>query len=153
MVLYIQKQTNGMNWGKSIVLAFVSFAIFIGVLTAVCMRQEVSLVSKDYYEQELDYQSQINRLNNTQQLSDKPEIRVSNGSLKISFQTTSQLDEGELKLFRPSDTRFDKKFALQKFTDQNQSFDVSQFPKGMYRAQMQWTMNGKEYYIEQVINL
>ena len=46
-----------MNWGKSIVLAFVLFAVFIGVLVAVCVREDISLVSRNYYNEELDYQT------------------------------------------------------------------------------------------------
>ncbi|HEY5823161.1 MAG TPA: FixH family protein [Cyclobacteriaceae bacterium] len=142
-----------MNWGKSIVLAFVLFALFIGVLVVVCVRQEISLVSKNYYEEELDYQKQIERMNNTEHLVSKPVISVANGQLQILYHTSSELSEGELKLFRPSDLRFDKSFVLQSFANPVQRFDVAQLPKGMYRARMQWSAEGKEYFIEEIINL
>jgi len=64
-----------MNIGKWIVVAFVLFAAFIGTLVVVCVRQDVSLVSRDYYRQELAYQNQIQRLNNTAALLEKPVIR------------------------------------------------------------------------------
>jgi len=142
-----------MNWGKSIVVVFIFFAIFIGVLVAVCVREDISLVSKNYYEEELDYQKQIERLNNTAQLSKKPEIIVSNGTLQIFYQTDQALDKGVLKLFRPSDLRFDKQFELQSFSDPIHQFNIEGFPAGMYRARMEWSAEGKEYYLEQVINL
>jgi hypothetical protein len=40
-----------MNWGKWIIVSFVLFAGFIGTLVTVCVRQDISLVSKDYYKE------------------------------------------------------------------------------------------------------
>jgi hypothetical protein len=142
-----------MNWGKSIVLVFILFAVFIGVLVTVCVKQDISLVSKNYYEEELDYQKQIERMNNTSRLPVKPVISVSNGSLQITYSTLQQVDEGQLKLFRPSDVHFDRQFKVQPFLNPIQYFDVHDFPKGMYRARMQWSSNGKEYFMEEIINL
>ena len=51
-----------MNWGKSIVLSFVLFAAFIVTLVTVCLRQDISLVSKEYYKEELQYENQLTRL-------------------------------------------------------------------------------------------
>jgi len=142
-----------MNWGKSIILAFIFFALFIGMLVTVCVRQEINLVSKNYYEEELDYQSQIERLNNTARLTAKPIITVSNGSLRIENPTAVKWSQGELKLFRPSDVRFDKRFPVDSLLVGDKFFDVHDFPKGMYRARLQWLMEGKEYYMEEIINL
>ena len=94
-----------MNWGKSIVLAFVLFAIFIGVLVTVCVRQDISLVTRDYYKEDLDYQSQMDRERNAEQLSEKPKIElVDNQSLRVAFDF-SKFDAGKLVLYSPSDIR------------------------------------------------
>ena len=75
-----------MNWGKSIVLSFVLFAVFIGVLVAVCVREDISLVSRNYYNEELDYQTKMNGARNVDQLSQKPEISLTERqSLRITF--------------------------------------------------------------------
>ena len=44
-----------MNWGTWIALSFVLFALFIGALVVVCVRQDINLVALDYYKQEIDY--------------------------------------------------------------------------------------------------
>src|SRR6185369_10181200 len=105
-----------MNWGKSIVVVFVLFALFIGVLVTVCIRQDISLVSPDYYRDELAYQTQIDRLNNTQQLEHKPSALFSGGFVEVNFKNLPSVERGELILFCPSDVRFDKKFLLQATT-------------------------------------
>jgi hypothetical protein len=142
-----------MNWGKSIVVAFLLFALFIGVLVTVCLREDVSLVSPDYYTDELAFQSQIDRLNNTQQLAEKPAVSLSENFVEVNYKYLPLLERGELTLFRPSDMRFDKKFVFQVTSDSVQRFDIGTLPLGMYKARILWTMNGKEYYMENIINL
>ena len=65
-----------MNWGNGIIFSFVLFAIFIAILVTVCVRQDISLVSSDYYQEELKYQDQITRINNTSKLDTQPVIKI-----------------------------------------------------------------------------
>lgn len=142
-----------MNWGKWIVVSFLLFAIFIGVLVTVCVRQDISLVANDYYKQELDYQKQIDRDKNTQNLLAKPEISIDQNLLKISFKDFNKMQRGEVKLFRPSNAASDMLFRLEPGEAKVRSFDVQSKEKGMYKAQMKWLMDGKEYYIEKTVYL
>jgi hypothetical protein len=143
-----------MNWGKSIVLAFVLFAAFIGVLVTVCVRQEISLVSKNYYQEELDFQAQMERKRNTEALIDRPEIQVGEDrSLKITFAGFSQLEKGRLNLYSPGDATQDKTFSLQQTTGPDQVFSVGKLKKGKYIARMTWTMHNKEFYYETTLYL
>ncbi|HEY3406293.1 MAG TPA: FixH family protein [Ohtaekwangia sp.] len=142
-----------MNWGKSIILAFVLFAAFIATLVTVCVRQDVSLVSKEYYAEELVYQEQIARLENTNTLEQKPEISIDqNKHLQITFNRFDQVEKGELILFCPSDSRQDKKVKVTSSQQPVQIIPVNLAP-GMYKARFTWSMNEKEYYIEKVIQL
>jgi hypothetical protein len=141
-----------MNFGKWIVVAFVLFAVFIGTLVVICVKQDISLVSKNYYNDELAYQDQIQRINNTNGLTVKPLISKINNSVEISFDQHFIISKGEIKLFCPSDPGSDKNFEL-KASENIHRFDVTSFHKGMYKAKVSWTMQGKEYYYEEVINL
>ncbi len=142
-----------MNWGKSIIAAFVFFAIFIFTLVYVCVKQEIPLVSKDYYEREINYQQQIQRLNNAELLVKKPTFHKVGSNLNVTFNQFDLVDDGELTLFRPSDLKFDTEFSFHKQQDSILQLDVRKLPAGMYRAKMQWTMAGKEYYVEEIVNL
>ena len=142
-----------MNWGKWITVSFILFAVFIGVLVTVCVRQNINLVSTDYYKQELDYQNQIERNNNTQALLLKPQIAIANNAVQVSFKDFNTVKNGELKLFRPSDSAFDVTFELKPTTDTLQIFSLNNMQKGMYKAQLKWAMNDKEYYLEETIFL
>jgi len=142
-----------MNWGKSIILAFILFAAFIATLVTVCVRQDVSLVSKDYYQQELAYQDQIQRLENTKQLKQKPVISLDQRKqLQIAFDQFPVIQKGELILFCPADAKLDKKIQVASSQQPVQTIPLEIVP-GMYKARFTWTMHEKEYYIEKVIQL
>jgi hypothetical protein len=140
-----------MNFGNWIVVAFILFAIFIATLVTVCVRQDVSLVSKDYYKEELGYQEQIHRLNNTASLAAKPVIKVVNQTLQVKFNQPEKIENGELKLFCPSNAKMDRIFTVTTSNETTRTFDINSLQKGMYRAKLFWKMNGKEFYQEEVI--
>ena len=141
-----------MNFGNWIVVAFVLFTLFIGTLVGICVKQDISLVSKNYYKDELGYQQQIVRINNAKTLSRKPAIVKDGSVLHVTFNDGLAADKGELKLFCPSDPAMDRSFLLSPESG-SQSFDIASSKSGMYKAKLQWTMGGKEYFIEEIIYL
>ena len=141
-----------MNFGKWIVVAFITFALYIAVLVVVCVRQDLNLVSKDYYRDELKYQQKLDQLNNANHLSHLPVIAIENGHAKISFGEDQHIQNGKLKIERPSNEKLDRIFSLS--PDQTtQEFNLGNWKPGLYRASVTWTMNNKEYYFEQQIIL
>ena len=143
-----------MNFGKWIFISFILFAFFIGTLVTICVRQDVNLVSKDYYQEELAYQDQIQRLNNTEKLQQKPVMKiVENNFLKVDFMQTDDIQNGELKLFCPSNPKMDKNFKLNTSDKGSQLIELSGLQAGMYKAKLLWTMDGKEFYMEEIINI
>ena len=141
-----------MNWGKSIAVAFILFALFIGVLVALTAREDIGLVSKNYYADEIAYQHQLDRKNNTERLERKPEISVEgNDVLKIYFPTVSLIERGEVNVFRPSEDKLDQYFTLRTSSDSVQFFALNPLKNGSYRIKLTWAMEGKEYYLEKLV--
>ena len=123
------------------------------VLVTVCVTQDVNLVSKDYYNDELAYQDQIKRINNTAGLARKPIVTKINGdALAIAFDKQFNIQNGHVKFFCPSDPKKDKDFKLET-SDNSQLFNTSLFGKGMYKLKLLWVMDGKEFYYEEIINI
>jgi hypothetical protein len=142
-----------MNWGNWIVVSFVVFTIFIATLVTICVRQDVGLVSQDYYKDELVYQDQIERISNANSLVFKPVISVVDKTLiQIRFEQFNSMENGELLLFSPSDEKRDRKFVLKPTTANVLQFHIDAVPQGMYKARMKWQMDDKEFYIEEIIN-
>lgn len=143
-----------MNWGNWILTTFILFALFVAALVTVCVRQDVSLVTKEYYKEELAYQEQFERKQNAGELNVKPVLSITSGKfLEVQYDKLNEISSGKVKLFRPSDAALDQDFIIQTTADSVQRFPLSMVKKGLYKARMQWTMDGKEYYIEKVIVL
>lgn len=140
-----------MDFGKWILVAFIAFAIFIATLVAVCVRQDVSLVSKTYYQEELKHQDKIEKIKNAQQLRSLPEINVVGGSVRLVYADFSNVSQGTLRFVRPSDARLDQTFQLLPQVGDSQQFELKTWETGLYRVTLQWTMNGKEFFMDKLI--
>jgi hypothetical protein len=136
---------------KWVIGSFALFALFIGTLVFVCVRQDVSLVSVNYYQDELTHQSKMDKQQNMLSLEDQPIIQLENQQIKISYNQLNKLTKGELLLTRPSDSKLDQRFKLNQNTEQ--IFQLTASEKGLYRVTLQWTMDGKDYYFEKLMVL
>lgn len=141
-----------MNWGVKIILSFVVFIGVIFTLAYISMNQDISLVSENYYEQELAYEDQIQRIKNTQSLSERPQVVVNREAAKVQLvfpeSLRASIDEGKLHFFRPSNAALDKDFTISLDQDGKQSFEVKDFSQGLWKAQITWKYRNKEYYQE-----
>ena len=139
-----------MHYGKSIVVAFILFAMFIGTLVTVCIREDVNLVSPDYYEEELAHGQKMTALANAQLLDRRPEITLGSDGVHIRFENFSRLESGELKILRPGDQRLDHLFSINPTNQTDVEYQIEDYAPGLYRIQMKWKMDGKEYMIEEI---
>jgi hypothetical protein len=140
-----------MNWGKWIVVSFVLFAGFIAIIVTVSMKQDVSLVSTQYYQDDLEFQKQLDRKNNTAALVNQPEIILSSERLQVSFPENADMKSGIIKIFRPSDDALDQNFEWQASTESTHVFALKPLDKGAYRIKMTWKGKDKEYYLEKFV--
>lgn len=136
---------------KWVIFSFIGFALFIGTLVTICVRQDVSLVSANYYQDELVHQAKMTKQQNMLDLKSEPSLTLSQQHIKISYPALNALERGEIRLTRPSDSRLDQRFTLTKESEQD--FILPKSEKGLYRVTMQWSMNGKDYYYEKLMVL
>lgn len=140
-----------MNIGHWITVSFILFAAFIGILVTVCVKEDISLVSKNYYQEEIAYQEQIQRMENAAHLEEKPVIKVIANQIQIEFPDVVSVEKGELKLFCPSNSAMDRTFRVAATGHKVQTFKLQHMQPGLYKAKLLWSMNGKEYYQEETI--
>jgi hypothetical protein len=142
-----------MNFGKWITVAFVLFAGLIISLVVVCVRQDVPLVSADYYQQEIAYQARIDDITNAQVSANKVELQRLAGESKIVllFGEGATATTGEIVMFRPSDARLDKKFDLALDDEGKFQMDTSSLKKGLWKMKISWQQGGKSYFEEKTI--
>ena len=97
---------------KYIVFSFIAFALFIGTLVVVCVKQDISLVSVNYYEEDLRYDHKLAQKKNAEALAEQPTVTVENQQLSLTFSQIASVQEGLIKLTRPSDSRLDQAFKF-----------------------------------------
>lgn len=143
-----------MNWGIKITVLYVGFVILILSLVSMAMHQNVDLVSKDYYEQELKFQDKIDKGNRTNALKEPLTWEIKHGSLLLKFpeQFKGKKISGSIYFFRPSDETMDKTIPLSADTLQL-NIPTNQLKKGLYKMQINWEANKEEYYNEGIIQI
>lgn len=140
-----------MNFGKWIVVSFISFALFISVLVVVCVRQDVNLVSKNYYQEELVHGEKMEQIRNTNLLDEQPDIKVNGNQIELQFKRMHEVENGQMLFMRPSDAGLDQVFEVGSSEGTVVRFDAHDFEVGQYRARFKWTMEGKDYFFEKII--
>ena len=114
-------------------------------------KTEVDLVSDDYYEKEIKYQDQIDKINNAGNLKNLIACNQNEKELVISFADISNNATGEIFFFRPSDQSRDFKKSLAMDSHKEQRFDKKLFTNGYYKVQIDWETEGKKFYVEKEI--
>lgn len=142
-----------MNWGKSIAVAFILFAAFISVLVVVCMREDVSLVSTKYYEEDLHFQQQYDQVSNSKNLSSQPEFALTNEAIFLNYRDFARIEQGKLTVMRPSDETLDYVFELKPGVDTLQQFYLKNVKNGLYKVRLEWKEAGVAYRIDKTLVL
>lgn len=142
-----------MNWGHKITIVFILFAGFVATLVTICVKQDFFLVAPDYYEEELAYQQQIDKMKNFQLLNEKPTLTKSEGQVILSFPSQLSVEQGEIHFFRPSHAGLDQKFEIKLNTAGQQVFEQSQFNSGLWKTKLSWKDQQHSYFNESTIIL
>jgi hypothetical protein len=116
-------------------------------MVVVSMRQSIFLVAPDYYDQEIKYQSQIDKMQATS--DSNASIKIVNNQDKIELEFSVIPEKGEILFFRPSDATLD--FTVAVLNEKVQSISKSKFSKGFWKMKISWRANGKEFYTEKTV--
>lgn len=141
------------SWGTKIAMLYISFVLLIIFMVVLSMNQKIELVSKDYYAQELVYQNKIDEMNNANSLSKSVEIAITSEGLTLTFPEDfkSSKVNGTILFFRPSDASKDYKTTLDLNDNLQQGISKNNLSSGMYKMQLSWSSNDKNYFVEKVI--
>ncbi len=136
-----------MNWGKAIVLTFILFAGFIGVMIYRMCRQSVDLVRDDYYQTEIAYQQQIDRIANARQ--NKPMLMTFQADTQqFTIVLPTALRKGDLHFYRPADRELDFNVPIPAAHASRQVVSTAKLARGYWRVQFTWSDGEHDYYNE-----
>jgi hypothetical protein len=141
-----------MDWGKGITLTLIVFGVIMISMVTICVKQDdLHLVTQNYYEEEIKYQDQIDKMINASHLD--YEVLVYDNQLKIVDLHLPVGSKGTMHLFRPSDARLDQKISFDITDPTVNSVDVKSLKPGYWRIKLTWVENGIGYYKEEKINI
>ena len=143
-------------WPYAIVVAMVLFMSYIAMFVYKAMNLEVDLVSKNYYEQEIQYQDHMNKVGRTKAAGDVA-IKYNEVAQHILLQLPEsfkgQAVNGTITLFRPSNDKLDQELPLQLGRDQSQLIEAAALEKGLWKVRVSFTAESEAYYAEQTIQV
>lgn len=131
-----------LNWGKGIAIALVLFIGFILVLAINLMMHSADLESADYYQKEIDYETEIVSLNNAKDLADKPVVSLNETHLLVQFPAEGEFTNSEIMLNRPNDKDQDVLFPIK--NTKTFTVDKTTLNEGVYNVVLSYTFDGKQ---------
>ena len=141
------------NWGTGIALFYTLFVLVLVFAVIKSTGVDHSLVTEDYYQKDLEYQSQIDREVNTQALEEDLKITFSDPERTIRLQFPGNLGDvkGTALFFRPSNKALDFEVPIQPNDTGQQLIPTKGMLPGLWKVKVNWNAGGKEYYKEDTI--
>ena len=140
------------NWGWGIFLSIVLFMVTIIIIVATMMNREVDLVTDKYYDKEIKYQQQIDKEKRTAELNENVNIEYKGNFLSLTF-PKDEKTTGNLYFYRPANLHKDFRVPINLDNNFSQLLDVSKLDKGLWKLQINWSINKKDYYTEKTLML
>ena len=142
------------NWGTKLVIAMAAFMLMILGFVAFMVRQDVSLVEKDYYPRGQAYQEMIEKTRNTDPHASEIVAGYDENFVYVSFPSFFRPEavSGKVHFYhRVSDVN---DFFTELILDENGFFSYPvQRLKGRYIIKLDWEQDGIEYYTEKNLTI
>lgn len=143
------------NWGTSIVIAFILFIAFIMYFVInmnVNKKYDHDLVTEDYYEEELLHQNEIDKVNNAKELKENVSWKKKDDGILISFPKDLHYKNitGQVFLYRPSNKKFDFEIPIS-LSDNYLLIPKTRLLDGRWNIKVDWKYNGKSYIYKESI--
>ena len=144
-----------LNWGTSIIIAFIAFISFI-MYFVISMNIDENLdhdlVSEDYYKEELDYQKDIDKEENSKTLASKLTLKKTPEGMLINF--PKELDynaiTGKVFLYRPSNKQLDFKTTIF-LSNHNLLIPDKRLLDGRWNIKIDWKFKDTNYLFKEEI--
>jgi hypothetical protein len=131
-----------MNWGKGIVIVMSLFIVFILVLVIGLMSHSVDLQSEDYYQKEINYESELQAMRNSSDLETQIEVIEQKDFIVIQVPSVGEFKELRVEFIRPDDDKMDRSFKVN--DTKSYLIERKELKKGKYNVEIYYTFNGKD---------
>jgi hypothetical protein len=127
----------------------------MAVWITIAARQNLDLVRADYYEEEIRYQRQLDRLNRTAALRSEVAIQYDAAKSEVTIQLPTEhipsRPAGRIHFYRPSEAALDFEVPLAVNAQALQCIGGQRLRPGQWKVRVGWTAAGQEYFYEQTL--
>lgn len=141
-------------WPVGLVLFFIVFTSYIVGFVIFASRQKMDLVREDYYDQEIRFQKQIDRVQRSAPVLANANIDYDRSGDCVTVRLPSVKQNnvgGSVSFYRPSDASLDTSVDLGLDGAGRQNVSVHSLAGGLWKVRVQWKMSGQEYFFERAI--
>jgi hypothetical protein len=143
------------NWGTGIVIAFalfISFILYFIIKVQSNPKYDNELVVEEYYKHDAKYGDEMVRIQNAQDLKQKPIITKTSEGITIVFPDVFVSNEikGKVSFYRPSDKKFDFMVPLS-LSSSTLNVPKEKLLGGRWDINMEWQYEGKQYLTKEVV--
>lgn len=137
------------TWGTGIFITIIIFVSFFTSFIIFSLTQDINLVSKDYFPEEIAYGQKLDKIKNADALKDKITIEQKEDQLVIFYPKNYENEniKGIIKFYYITDSKFDIEIKIN-FTDHKQIINLLKYKKGRYYLQIDWKNIKTEYFQE-----
>lgn len=144
-----------LNWGTGIVIAFIafiSFIMFFVVQMNTDKKYDHDLVTKQYYQKELEFQDDINKINNSKALDKDVTWYKTQDGILIVFPETLKVKDitGNVFLYRPSNKKLDFEMPISLSTHRL-LIPKQRLLDGRWNITIDWSHQGNAYLFKDKI--
>lgn len=137
------------NWGTGIVFSFtlfMSFILYFVVKVQSNSKYDNELVVEEYYKYDAKFGDEMKRIQNAEDLINKPKISIESGAIKIVFPEQFNPDniKGKVSLYRPSNKKLDFEVPIS-LSDYTLLIPKKSLVGGRWDITINWNYDEKEY--------
>ena len=145
-----------LNWGTAIVIAFIcfiSFIMYFVINMSTDKKYDHDLVVEDYYKQELEFQTDIDKEKNAKALITNITWKKTDQGIVITFPENLNKEniKGTVFLYRPSNKQLDFETPIS-LSDHNLLIPDKRLLDGRWNIKIDWTYDNKPYLYKKEIN-
>jgi hypothetical protein len=143
------------NWGTGIVIAFalfISFILYFVFSVQSDSKYDNELVYEEYYKQDAKFGEEMVRIQNAQDLIQKPLISNTSKGISIVFPENyvTKNIKGKVSFYRPSNKKFDFSIPIL-LSGSTLNVPKEKVLGGRWDINMEWQYNGKQYLTKETI--
>jgi nitrogen fixation protein FixH len=143
------------NWGTGIVIAialFMSFILYFVIKVQSNSKYDNELVVEEYYKKDARFGEEMDRVQNAQDLDEKPIITKTAAGITIEFPAVYDIKKikGKVSLYRPSNKKLDFEILIS-LSNPSLLIPKSNLVGGRWDLNMEWQYNGKSYLTKEII--